>query len=70
MPAILTDDAGEAADWVERVGPGTLAGGASELVDRLAEFIEFGVDEIMFGGMNVEPEDFIRFDEDVLSAFD
>lgn len=70
MPTMLTDDPAAAADWVQRVGPGTLAGGASELVDRLAEFIDFGVDEIMFAGMNVEPQDFIRFDEDVLSAFD
>lgn len=69
MPTRLTDDAKEAEDFVAAVGPGTLAGPADYLVQRLGEFIEEGVDEIMFGGMQVEAEDYARYDAEVLSAF-
>jgi len=70
MPALLTDDPKEAAQFVERIGPGTLAGSADELQERLAAFVDAGVDEIMFGGLQLDSDLFARFDAQVLAAFD
>jgi hypothetical protein len=37
----------------------------------VGEFIDAGVDEIMFGGIQTEqPDEFSRFEEEVLGAFD
>ena len=71
MPCLLTDDEAAAREWEERIGPGTLNGPADRIVQRIGEFIDFGIDEIMFGrrGDN-DPEYFQRLDEDVLSQFD
>ena len=70
MPCLLTDDASAAKNWEARIGPGTLGGTAEQIVERIGEFIEFGIDEIMFGrrGDN-DPEYFQRLDDEVIAQF-
>ena len=57
-------------EWEQRIGPGTLNGSADKIVQRIGEFQEFGINEIMFGrrGDN-DPEYFQRLDEEVISHF-
>ena len=71
MPCLLTDNPAEAAEWEQRIGPGTLGGSADQIVQRIGEFIDFGIDEIMFGrrGDN-DPDYFQRLDDEVLGQFD
>lgn len=70
MPCLLTDDEAAAQEWEERIGPGTLNGSADKIVQRIGEFVEFGIDEIMFGrrGEN-DPEYFQRLDDKVIAQF-
>ena len=70
MPMKLTDDESEANQFVEAIGPGTVAGPAGYAIDRAAELFEAGVDEIMFGRLPNEPEEFQRVEEEVIAAFD
>ena len=51
MPCYLTDDRGLVERAVTNLGPGTVAGPAQYVVDRIGEFREAGIDEIMFGGI-------------------
>ena len=70
MPCLLTNDETAAREWEERIGPGTLNGSADKIVQRIGEFIDFGIDEIMFGrrGEN-DPDYFARLDDEVVSKF-
>ena len=70
MPCMLTDDERAAREWEERIGPGTLGGPADRIVQRIGEFQEFGIDEVMFGrrGEN-DPEYFRRLDDEVIARF-
>ena len=70
MPCLLTNDETAAKEWEERVGPGTLNGPADKIIQRIGEFKEFGINEIMFGrrGDN-DPDYFHRLDEEVISHF-
>ena len=70
MPCLLTDDEAAANEWEERIGPGTLNGTADKIVQRIGEFIDYGIDEIMFGrrGDN-DPEYFQRLDDEVIAQF-
>ena len=70
MPCLLTDDEAAAQEWEERIGPGTLNGSADKIAQRIGEFIDFGIDEIMFGrrGDN-DPEYFQRLDDEVIAQF-
>ena len=70
MPARLTDDEAEAEEFVEAIGPGTVAGSASYIIHRIGELVDAGADEIMFGRIPNEPEYVQRFEEEVLTAFD
>ena len=47
MPTKLTNNQAEADEFIQRVGPGTVAGTASYIIDRIGEFAEEGVEEIM-----------------------
>ena len=49
VPTKLTDDQREADEFVELIGPKTVAGSADYIVQRLGEFVDEGVDEVMFG---------------------
>ena len=70
MPCLLTNDETAAREWEERVGPGTLNGPADKIIQRIGEFKEFGIDEVMFGrrGDN-DPDYFARLDDEVISKF-
>ena len=52
------------------IGPDTVAGSASYIIDRVGEFIDEGVDEIMFGRLPNDPNEFQRFESEVIAAFD
>ncbi len=72
MPVMLTDDKEKAANFIaaRRLGEGTVAGPKQYCIDRIGEFKEAGVDEIMFGGMITSKiEQYHRFEEEVLAAF-
>jgi len=51
MPCYLTDDKELIERAVKNLGPGTVAGPASYIIDRIGEFQEAGIEEIMFGGI-------------------
>lgn len=70
MPCYLTDDKSLAERAVKNLGPGTVAGPRQYVIDRIGEFRDAGVAEIMFGGIpsgNVEMLQ--RFDAEILGAF-
>ncbi len=72
MPTLLTDDTHAAQAMIKgrNLGEGSAIGSKSLIIDRVGEIIEAGVDEIMFGGILTDtPEEFVRFDEEILSAF-
>jgi alkanesulfonate monooxygenase SsuD/methylene tetrahydromethanopterin reductase-like flavin-dependent oxidoreductase (luciferase family) len=70
VPTKLTDDQREADEFVELIGPKTVAGSADYIVQRLGEFIDEGVDEVMFGRLPNTSADFQRFEEEVIAQFD
>ena len=50
---------------------GTLAGPRNYIIDRIGQFVEEGVDEIMFGGIPTgDVEAFQRVEEEIVAAFD
>lgn len=51
MPCYLTEDKELIERAVKNLGPGTVAGSASYILDRIGEFKEAGIAEIMFGGI-------------------
>ena len=70
MPTKLTDNQAEADEFIQRVGPGTVAGTAEYIIDRIGEFAEEGVEEIMLAPRPSDAESLHRLDEEVLAAFD
>lgn len=73
IPVMVTDDEAAAAKFIagRRLGVGTVAGPRDYVIQRIGEFMDAGVDEIMFGGLiTAEVEQFKRFNEEVLAAFD
>ena len=70
MPTKLSDDSSETDAFIKRVGPGTVAGTAQYIIDRVGEFIDEGVDEIMFSPRPSDGEALQRLDEEVIAAFD
>jgi alkanesulfonate monooxygenase SsuD/methylene tetrahydromethanopterin reductase-like flavin-dependent oxidoreductase (luciferase family) len=73
IPVMVTDDEAAAAKFIagRRLGVGTVAGPRDYIIQRIGEFMDAGVDEIMFGGLiTAEVEQFKRFNEEVLAAFD
>ena len=52
------------------LGAGSAIGEKNYIIDRVGEIIEGGVDEIMFAGILTEtPDEFVRYEEEILSAF-
>lgn len=70
IPTMLSDGGDVLDKFLQRLGETTIAGSASYVVDRVGELIEAGVHEIMFGGLPNHPEEFQRFESEVLSNFD
>ena len=72
MPTLLSDDPAKIDSMMKgrRLGEGSAVGSKNYVIDRVGEIIESGVDEIMFGGLQTEtPEEFERFEKEVLTAF-
>ena len=70
IPCFLTEDNERIEQAVRRFGPGTVAGPKQYIIDRIGEFDDAGIAEIMFGGIpsgNVELLQ--RFEDEILSAF-
>ncbi|MCY4579894.1 MAG: LLM class flavin-dependent oxidoreductase [Chloroflexi bacterium] len=70
VPTMLTDNKADADAFIEAIGPGTVAGSAEYINERVGELVDAGVDEVMFGRLPNEPEEFQRFEEHVIAAFD
>jgi alkanesulfonate monooxygenase SsuD/methylene tetrahydromethanopterin reductase-like flavin-dependent oxidoreductase (luciferase family) len=51
MPCYLTEDQGLIDRVVTNLGPGTVAGSRQYIIDRIGEFQDAGIAEIMFGGI-------------------
>ena len=52
------------------LGSGTVAGSKDYIIDRIGEFKEAGIAEIMFGGIPSGNVNLLeQFDEEILSAF-
>ena len=69
MPTRLTDDQSEADEFIGNVGPGTVAGSAGYIIERIGEFAEEGVEEIMLAPRPSNAESLQRLDEEVIAAF-
>jgi len=69
MPLNLTDDKESAKRSVERLGPGAMAGPRNYIVDRIGEFADAGVEEIMFPPFR-DAETVQRVEEEIAAAFD
>ena len=70
MPIKISSDEHSNKEFVANVGPGTLAGSKSYLVQRIGEFLEAGVDEIMFSPRPSTPESLQELDEEILASFE
>lgn len=70
MPTRLTSDQATADRFIEAIGPNTVAGSADYIIQRIGEFADAGVDEIMFGRLPNKPDEFQRLGEEVIAAFD
>ena len=71
--ALLSDDKAAVDAFMQgrRLGAGSAAGSKNYIIDRVGEIIDAGVDEIMFGGiLSDQPDEFVRFEEEVIAAFD
>ncbi|MCH7477111.1 MAG: LLM class flavin-dependent oxidoreductase, partial [SAR324 cluster bacterium] len=69
MPLNLTDDKESAKRSIERLGPGAMAGPRNYIVDRIGEFDDAGVEEIMFPPFR-DAETVQRVEEEIVAAFD
>ena len=56
---------------ITEYGTGTVAGPAQYVIDRIGEFKEAGVEEIMFGHLPTGNTHILeRFETEILNAFD
>ena len=69
MPLNLTDDKESARRFIETLGPGTMAGPRNYIVDRIGEFADAGVEEIIFPPFG-DAEALQRVEEEIVAAFD
>ncbi len=70
MPCYLTEDKELIERSVKRLGPGTVAGSKQYVIDRIGEFQNAGIAEIMFGAIPSGDIDRLRqFEEEIVSAF-
>ncbi len=70
MPCYLTEDKELIERSVKRLGSGTVAGSKQYVIDRIGEFQNVGIAEIMFGAIPSGDIDRLRqFEEEIVSAF-
>ncbi len=68
MPCYLTEDKNLVERVVKGLGPGTVAGSCQYIVDRIGEFRDAGIAEIMFGGVG-GVERLKQYEEEIISPF-
>ena len=68
MPCYLTEDKNLIERVVKGLGPGTVAGSRQYIVDRIGEFQDAGIAEVMFGGVG-GVERLKQYEEEIISAF-
>ena len=68
MPCYLTESKSLIERVVKGLGPGTVAGSRQYIVDRIGEFQDAGIAEIMFGGLG-GVERLKQYEEEIISAF-
>ena len=72
MPTLLSDDKEAVEEFraFRNLKEGSAIGPKNFIIDRVGEIVNAGVDEIIFGGMLTDdPDEFVRFDEEILSVF-
>ena len=69
IPLRLESDEKKAAQSRKLRGEWVLFGTAPFIIDRIQQYIDAGVEEIMFGGVPMKYELFERINEEILSAF-
>ncbi|MEM7019719.1 MAG: TIGR03560 family F420-dependent LLM class oxidoreductase [Pseudomonadota bacterium] len=69
IPMRIEDDEARAKKELER-RPWILCGKPSYIIDLIGQYIDAGVEEMMFSGVPTKAANFERIDSDVLSAFD
>jgi alkanesulfonate monooxygenase SsuD/methylene tetrahydromethanopterin reductase-like flavin-dependent oxidoreductase (luciferase family) len=70
IPCYLTDDKGLIDRVNKALGPGTVAGSKQYIIDRIGEFAEAGVAEVMFGGLPSGDTALLQvFEQDIVAAF-
>jgi F420-dependent oxidoreductase-like protein len=69
IPLRLENDEKKAAEIRKARGEWIFCGTASFIIDRIQQYMDAGVEEIMFGGVPSKPELFERINEEILSAF-
>ena len=78
LPMHLTDDKQSAEGFIERMGPGSMAGPRDYIIDRIGQFADAGVDEIILGPSSDDGISFAagdisvlqRVEEEIVAAFD
>ena len=71
MPLQITDDKERIERFQQALGPGSMAGPRNYIIDRIGEFAENGVTEIMFGGIPTGGVDQLQqVEEEIVAAFD
>lgn len=71
MPLQITEDQAATDRFLKALGPGSMSGPKSYLIDRIGEFAEAGVDEIMFGFIRTgDIEKYQQVEEEIVGAFD
>ena len=70
MPCYLTEDKDLIERVVKRLGAGSVAGPKQYVIDRIGEFQDAGIDEIIFGAIpSGDVERLQQFEEEVVSTF-
>jgi F420-dependent oxidoreductase-like protein len=69
IPLRLARDEKEAAQIRKTRGEWVLYGTPSFIIDRIQQYIDAGVEEIMFGSIPMKPELFEQINDEILSAF-
>ena len=69
IPLRLESDEKKAEELRKRYGEWVLYGTASFIIDRIQQYKDVGVEEIMFGGVPCKPELYESINDEILSAF-
>jgi len=69
IPIRIENDEKKAAEFRKQRGEWHFIGSASFIIDRIQQYVDVGVEEIMFGGVPTKPKLYELIDEEIISAF-